>query len=135
SRVEVPSAAAGPGHPQQEEDTDELRTVRIAAVGDLHYDGDNRQMFSDVVASAARAADVLVICGDLTTHGDPRQAEGAAEVLASCGLPVVMVLGNHDYEAGAVDQILEILASRGIHVLDGGTIEIAGVGFAGVKGF
>jgi len=109
--------------------------VRIAAIGDLHVKEDAtvsyRQMFNEI----AREADILVLAGDLTDLGKPREAELLAEDLRGCGVPVVGVLGNHDYECDAVDEIARILREAGVHLLDGQTVELKGVGFAGVKGF
>ncbi|TIX35570.1 MAG: metallophosphoesterase, partial [Mesorhizobium sp.] len=83
----------------------------------------------------SREAQVLVLTGDLTNLGKPREAEILAEELRACTIPVVAVLGNHDYESGAVDQVTDILRQAGIHLLDGEATEIHEVGFVGVKGF
>jgi uncharacterized protein len=88
-------------------------------------------MFGDI----CREADVLVLCGDLTTHGHADQMEGFVEELQGVDIPIVAVLGNHDYEAEEEDVLCEILTKRGVHVLDGTGIEIDGIGFAGIKGF
>src|SRR5207244_7959495 len=53
----------------------------------------------------------------------------------SCTIPIVAVLGNHDYEKGRHELIRQILLKAGVHILDGEAIVVAGVGFAGVKGF
>jgi Icc-related predicted phosphoesterase len=45
------------------------------------------------------------------------------------------VLGNHDHESGMVAEIGRTLREAGVHLLDGETVEIQGIGFAGVKGF
>lgn len=108
--------------------------MKIGAVGDLHYDGTDRSALSEL-GRRAREADVLVLCGDLTTHGDPGQMQDVADTLSPLGLPIVAVFGNHDYDADAVDENRRILSRAGVCVLDGGTVEIDGVGFAGVKGF
>src|SRR5438477_7622880 len=50
-------------------------------------------------------------------------------------IPVIAVLGNHDFEGGKPNEIRQILTDSGVNVLDGEATEIAGVGFAGVKGF
>ncbi|WP_011582085.1 MULTISPECIES: metallophosphoesterase family protein [Chelativorans] len=109
--------------------------TRIAAIGDLHVKEDAtisyRQMFNEI----AREADILVLAGDLTDLGKPREAELLAEDLRGCGVPIVGVLGNHDYECDSVDEVARILREAGVHLLDGQTVELKGVGFAGVKGF
>ncbi len=88
-------------------------------------------MFSEI----DRAAEVLVICGDLTTHGEPDQVAGLLNEMSGMKIPVVAVLGNHDYESDQVEIIHEILSEGGVRVLDGTNVEIEGVGFAGAKGF
>lgn len=108
--------------------------MKIAAVGDLHYDGSDRRTLTELTQSA-READVLVLCGDLTTHGEPEQTEGVANALGALGIPVVGVFGNHDHDADATEENTRILARAGVRMLDGGTMEVDDVGFAGVKGF
>ena len=79
---------------------------------------------------------MLVLCGDFTDYGLPEEARVLArELTAAVKIPVIAVLGNHDYEAGKQDEIREILLDAGVTVLDGEATEIQGVGFAGVKGF
>jgi Icc-related predicted phosphoesterase len=110
--------------------------VRIAAVGDLHFGRAEfgppiRRLFVEV----AEQADVLAICGDLTDSGAPEEARALARVLATANIPTVAVLGNHDYESGKTAEVSRILCDSGVHVLDGSSYEVYGVGFAGVKGF
>ena len=114
---------------------DGMREMRIAAVGDLHYDQQRGTSFRNMFAAINKRADILVLCGDMTTHGKPEQMRAFVEELAGLEIPIVAVLGNHDHEAGVPDDLNEILKERGVHVLDGDTIEIDGVGFAGTKGF
>lgn len=111
------------------------RTLRIAAVADLHVAEENRGMVNELVSAANHQADILVLAGDLTTHGRPSQAELLIEELRPLDIPVVAVLGNHDHEAGEADAITRALCDADIHVLDGGHVTIQGVGFAGIKGF
>src|SRR5438477_10314928 len=111
------------------------RQLRVAAVGDVHYDGGNRGSLVALFAAANKRADVLVLCGDMTTHGKPEQMLGFADELKGVEIPVVAVMGNHDHEAGAIGENIAILRDRGVHVLDGDYVVIEGVGFAGTKGF
>ena len=111
------------------------RKIRIAAVGDLHYDSGRGVSFRDMFSDVNRKADILVICGDMTTHGKPDQMAGFVDELAGVTIPIVAVLGNHDHEGGMPEEVSEVLRARGVHVLDGGTVVIEGIGFAGVKGF
>jgi Icc-related predicted phosphoesterase len=110
-------------------------TLKVAAIGDLHMKDDGTVSYKDLFGDISRAADVLVIPGDLTDLGKPREAELLAEDLRACSIPVVAVLGNHDYECNAVDEISAILRQAGVRLLDGQATEIEGIGFVGVKGF
>jgi len=109
--------------------------MRIAAVGDLHCTGTSKGAFEPLFAAMSRAADVVVLAGDLTDFGLPDEAQVLArELRAASPAPVIAVLGNHDYESGAADQVRAILEGAGVKLLDGGTHEVGGVGFAGTKG-
>jgi Icc-related predicted phosphoesterase len=111
------------------------REVRIAAVGDLHYDSSNRSTLRDLFLEVNRAADILVLCGDLTTTGSPEQVRAFAQELSAVRIPMVAVFGNHDHDGGAVEEASAILDEVGVRVLDGRQVVIEGIGFAGVKGF
>jgi Icc-related predicted phosphoesterase len=112
------------------------RTVRVAAAGDLHFGrADHGVLLRPLFAEVAERADVLALCGDLTDTGEPEEARGLARVLTSVTIPIVAVLGNHDYELGKPAEVRRILCDAGVSVLDGESCEIDGVGFAGVKGF
>jgi Icc-related predicted phosphoesterase len=107
--------------------------LRVAAVGDLHVHaaGAYRDFFVDV----SRRADVLALCGDLTHLGGIAEAEGLAADLASCSVPVVGVLGNHDYQSGHAEEVRKILCAAKLVLLDKEPFIYQGVGFAGAKGF
>jgi Icc-related predicted phosphoesterase len=111
--------------------------VRLAAVGDLHYGKGSRGSLQALFTAVTRAeADILLLLGDLTDYGlADEAAELARELVGGLKIPIVGVLGNHDYESGAVADVTRILAEAGVHLLDGETVEIQGIGFAGVKGF
>ena len=120
-------AARGPG-------TDGV--VRVAAIGDVHCSPACRGVLQAMLAQVAASADVLALCGDLTNHGTPEEAHALVQELSGVGsLPVVAVLGNHDYEAGQVEEVRRIVSGAGIHLLDGSFVEIKGVGLVGAKGF
>lgn len=108
---------------------------RIAAVGDLHVKEHGSVSYKDLFTEISQDADILVLTGDLTDLGKPEEAELLAADLRSCSIPIVGVLGNHDYEFGHVDEVKSIIKDAGVHLLEGSAIEINGVGFAGVKGF
>jgi Icc-related predicted phosphoesterase len=110
--------------------------VRIAAIGDLHVSKNSHGAFQNLFTQISHTADILVLCGDFTDYGLPEEARILARELSTAvKIPVVAVLGNHDYEGGHEEEIMRILRDSGVTVLDGEAAEIQGIGFAGVKGF
>jgi Icc-related predicted phosphoesterase len=109
--------------------------VRIAAVADLHCAKNSQAALQTVFARVGEAADVLVLAGDLTDYGTPDEARVLARELTGVKVPIVAVLGNHDFEAAKQGEVRQILIDGGVQVLDGDACEVHGVGFAGVKGF
>lgn len=111
------------------------KVVRVAAVADIHYKHTRPQSFEPLFAEIAEHADVLLVCGDLTDYGLPEEAQMVAKDLAAARVPVVAVLGNHDYQSNQEGDIRKVLLDAGIHILDGESVELCGIGFAGTKGF
>jgi Icc-related predicted phosphoesterase len=110
--------------------------VRLAALGDLHYPKHSPETLQPLFAHINQAADVLLLCGDLTDYGRPEEAHGLAQSLAAhIKIPTLGVLGNHDFESNAPDTVEKILREAGVVMLDGDMCEVHGIGFAGVKGF
>ncbi len=109
--------------------------IRLAAVGDTHCNKSSGGSLRSFFAQANEAADILLLCGDLTDYGLPEEAHILAEELAHVSIPIIGVLGNHDYESGQQGEVCKILSSAGVRILDGEACEVHGVGFAGVKGF
>jgi Icc-related predicted phosphoesterase len=110
--------------------------VRVAALGDLHFSKSLPGPGAQFLNQIAHSADVLALVGDLTDTGLPDEAHALARALTQAvAIPIVAVLGNHDYESGRESEVRGILIEAGITVLDGEAHEIMGVGFAGVKGF
>lgn len=109
--------------------------TRIAAVGDVHVRENDKGKWLEYFREVSTRADVLIIAGDLTDTGDEMEAQVLADELKACTIPVVAVLGNHDYEKGRHKLIRQILLKAGVHMLDGEAVVLHGVGFAGVKGF
>jgi Icc-related predicted phosphoesterase len=113
--------------------------IRIAAVGDVHLAPDARGQLRPALEHVHRHADVLLLAGDLTRHGTAEEALVVAEEFSDLGVPVIGVLGNHDYHADEVEKVTELLGQRGITILEGdcATVTIADrtLGIAGVKGF
>ncbi|WP_102958962.1 metallophosphoesterase family protein [Mangrovicella endophytica] len=114
---------------------EEKATLTVAAIGDLHVKDDHSAPYRELFGEISREADVLVITGDLTDLGKPGQAKILAEDLRACSIPVVGVLGNHDFECGCVEEVTSILKDAGVRLLDGEVTEVDGVSFVGVKGF
>ena len=121
--------------------------ITIAAAADLHFGLDSAGSFRAVLEDLESSADLLLLAGDLTNYGDPAEARVFASEIAGLDLPVVTVLGNHDYHGGAESEIRSILEHAGVTVLegesfsvscDGGTVAVAGIkgfggGFAGAS--
>jgi Icc-related predicted phosphoesterase len=111
------------------------RVVRIGAMADLHCSKNSQGLLQPLLAQAAAQVDILLIGGDLTDYGVPEEAHLLVRELSGVKVPIVAVLGNHDYESGQEAEISKILTDSGVKVLDGDACEILGVGIAGVKGF
>ena len=109
--------------------------MRIAAVGDIHCTKTAAGALQPVFARVNDMADALVLCGDLTDYGLAEEAHVLARELSVVKVPMVGVLGNHDFESGKQAEVAKILADAGVKLLDGDATELGGVGFAGVKGF
>jgi Icc-related predicted phosphoesterase len=109
--------------------------LRIAALADVHCTRTGQGQFQGLFAHAAARADVLLLCGDLTDYGLAEEAHVLARELAGINVPVLAVFGNHDYESGHHEEVKAILSAAGVQVLDGDSVELGGVGFAGCKGF
>jgi len=111
--------------------------VRVAAAGDIHCSPDTREAVLTAFDAIEGSADVILLAGDLTTHGEPEQAEVLADACRGMDTPVVAVLGNHDYHANRADELTEVLRGAGIEVLERAhtTLSACGIGIAGAKGF
>lgn len=110
--------------------------VRVAAVGDVHCTKTSQGVLQPLFQQINDSADILLLCGDLTDFGLPEEAQVLAkELTASLKIPVVAVLGNHDFESGQAQEVQRILCDAGVKMLDGDGCEVHGIGFAGVKGF
>jgi Icc-related predicted phosphoesterase len=111
-------------------------TFRLAAVADLHCRQEQHGRFRELVKMVNGEAEGLVLPGDLTDHGSVEEAKTLAEALAGLRVPCAAVLGNHDFEGGAVKEIVRILADAKVQVLDGDhAVFDRRLGIAGVKGF
>ncbi len=113
----------------------EAAVIRVAALADLHFTAASVGVYQTLFAAATAEADILVLCGDLTDHGSVEEANLLARELGTVKVPMVGVLGNHDFESGQQAEVSRILGGAGLRILDGDACEIRGVGFAGAKGF
>lgn len=113
--------------------------IRVAAVGDVHVGVDDAGQLAPQLARVYEEADVLLVAGDLTRHGDPAEAHVLVAELAAVGVPVFAVLGNHDHHLDRDDEIRAILARAGIGVLEGDhvVLDLPGgrLAVVGAKGF
>lgn len=113
--------------------------IRVAAVGDIHFGPDSAGQLRPAFDTLGDCADLLLLAGDLTRHGTPREARVVADEVAGLPVPVVAVLGNHDYQSDQEAAVTRQLTDAGVHVLEGNgvALDLAGarVGVAGTKGF
>jgi Icc-related predicted phosphoesterase len=112
--------------------------VRVAAVGDIHCTKTSEGALQPLFAQMVENADIIALAGDLVDYGLPEEAHVLVRELSvaiKASVPIVAVLGNHDYEAGQPEAVRDILCEAGVKLLDGDAIELRGIGFAGVKGF
>jgi uncharacterized protein len=116
-----------------------VTTLRIAAAGDVHCGPARREEAVAAFAALRGRADLLLLAGDLTDHGEPDEAAVVADACHGLDIPVFAVLGNHDWHADRVPALLEPLRAAGVTVLERehAICRIAGheVGIAGAKGF
>jgi Icc-related predicted phosphoesterase len=128
----------GPAYEGEERRRSDRRRplVRIAAVGDFHCGENDSGLFRGGFASVNDRADVLLLAGDLTRWGSEAEMKVVLGELQDVEVPIVAVLGNHDYEGNQIEAGVELLRERGVHVLDGDVFLLNDqVGIAGVKGF
>jgi len=118
---------------------DKRDSIRIAAAGDIHCGEENRDAVRASFARIEDEADAVLLAGDLTTYGEPEQAKVLADACRGLSVPVVSVLGNHDWHANRAEDIVSVLEDAGITVLDRSwtVLDCAGaqVGVVGTKGF
>jgi Icc-related predicted phosphoesterase len=109
--------------------------MRIAATADIHFSPQSYDKIREPLSRVWEHADVLVIAGDLTNYGTTEEMHSLLNALVRLRIPIVAVLGNHDYESGQEQELIKLMTAEGIKVLDGSSYERDGVGFAGAKGF
>jgi Icc-related predicted phosphoesterase len=113
--------------------------IRVAAVGDVHCGPASQGFLAPHLQLLGECADLFLLAGDLTRRGDPAEAAVLAGELAEVPVPLVAVLGNHDYQSDRPRSVAAEMKAAGVTVLDPGrtVVEVDGmtVGIAGTKGF
>lgn len=113
--------------------------IRVAAVGDVHYDRHSRPEMRAHFEALNERADLFLIAGDLTQSGSLEEAHALATDLMNISIPVVLVLGNHDYHLNQQNEIISMFKNFGVFALEGDSVivKVRGktVGVAGLKGF
>jgi Icc-related predicted phosphoesterase len=113
--------------------------IRVAATADIHAGPETEGTLAPLLSGLKDEADLFLLGGDLTRSGQPAEAEILVNELADAGVPIVAVLGNHDYHADQAPAIATVLREAGIRVLDRSrtVLDVAGqrVAIAGTKGF
>jgi uncharacterized protein len=114
-------------------------SIRVAAAGDIHASPESAAQLEHAFAGLNGQADLLLLAGDLTTYGEPEQARILAALCSRLEMPVLAVLGNHDWHSGRQDEVAAALEAVGVRVLERGwtivDVESVGVGVVGTKGF
>jgi Icc-related predicted phosphoesterase len=130
-----PITAAG----EPRDDTPPAPPVRIAAAGDVHCDPSNAEETRRAFAALEGTCDLLLLAGDLTTHGQPEQARVLADAVRGLDIPIFACLGNHDWHCSQTDEIRQIWEDAGIRVLERDTATVCvgdvEIGIVGLKGF
>ena len=114
-------------------------TIRVAAAGDIHCAEPLRERIARAFAELDGSVDVILLAGDLTTHGEPEEAEVLADAVRPLSAAVYAVLGNHDFHANRCDEVIAVLEEARVKVLqrDFAVHELGGLelGIVGGKGF
>jgi len=109
--------------------------MRIAALADLHFSPQGYDRIREPMNRLRDEADLLIVAGDVTNLGKPEEMESMLATFVRLRVPIVAVLGNHDYECGRHEELVKMMVAEGVKVLDGSGYERDGIGFAGTKGF
>src|SRR6185312_11597445 len=113
--------------------------IRVAAAGDIHAGSADGPRVRDAFRAVAGEADLILLAGDLTRHGQVDEIEIVAAACRDLDVPVVAVLGNHDWHSDRPQDLARVLGEAGVVVLERShtILPVRGVtvGVAGVKGF
>jgi Icc-related predicted phosphoesterase len=115
------------------------RTLRIAAAGDIHAGAADGDRVREAFRRVEEQADLVLLAGDLTQHGQVDEVCSVADACRDLSIPVVAVLGNHDWQSDRPGDLARALAEAGVVVLERShtilPVKGVSVGVAGVKGF
>jgi Icc-related predicted phosphoesterase len=113
--------------------------IRVAAAADIHASAASAEKVERAFAELEGETDVVLLAGDLTTSGEPEQAEVIADACHALDVPIFAVFGNHDYQAERIDELRDVLASAGVRLLDrecaSCEVDDLELGIVGAKGF
>jgi uncharacterized protein len=116
-----------------------VSAIRIAAAGDIHATEARRGELEQTFGSIGPDVDLVLLAGDLTTYGEPDQAAVLADAARDVRVPVVAVLGNHDWHSNRHEEVVSLLTDAGVTVLERSwtrlTVRETDVGIVGTKGF
>jgi Icc-related predicted phosphoesterase len=115
------------------------KTLRVAAAGDIHAGPADGDRVAEAFRRVEEQGDLILLAGDLTQHGQVDEVCVVADACRDLQVPVVAVLGNHDWQSDRAGDLVRALAEAGVVVLERAhtIVPVAGVsvGIAGVKGF
>src|SRR5437899_5423486 len=115
------------------------KTIRVAAAGDIHAGSAERDRVTEAFSRVEEQADLILLAGDLTQHGQVDEVCVVADACRELQVPVVAVLGNHDWQSDRPGDLTRALTEAGVVVLDRMhtilPVNGVSVGIAGVKGF
>jgi Icc-related predicted phosphoesterase len=114
-------------------------SLRVAAAGDIHAGLDDADRIREAFAAVQDCADLVLLAGDLTQHGEVEEARVLADACRGLQIPVVGVLGNHDWQSDRAGDVSRTLGEAGVVMLERAhtilPIRGVSVGIAAVKGF
>ncbi len=102
--------------------------MRIAARADLHCNKNSHDTLRSIFFRISESADVVLLCGDSIDYGCRRSGDFRKSQSPQLKIPILAVLGNHEFESGKQDEVTRIWTDAGVVILDGDAHEIPGVG-------
>jgi predicted MPP superfamily phosphohydrolase len=83
--------------------TTETSGAKHATCGDWRHSLQQNlaRHFATAVLTGRASADILLLCGDLVDYGLPEEAAILAKELNNLKIPILAVLGNHEFESAS----------------------------------